>query len=155
MRSRNISVPWDVSTSWLIVAGLAPVSAWTVLLEVLLCPVCAVILPEGRFHNHPLRLRLLRQGQEPKHHFSVTIELCCKERGGFLLFGPFTSRLMLLLLSLLPGKLPGNVAVRRKSMWNASRTVWPCSRTKTRLWLRSSGPSKTSTDTKPSEAWED
>lgn len=45
-------------------------------------------------------------------------------------------------LVLVPGKLPGSVAGRRKNMSNVLRIVWLCLKTKTRLSLRNSRPSK-------------
>lgn len=45
-------------------------------------------------------------------------------------------------LVLVPGKLPGNVAGRRKNMSNVLKIVWLCLKTKTRLSLRNSKPLK-------------
>ena len=45
-------------------------------------------------------------------------------------------------LVLVPGKLPENVAERRKNMSNVLKIVWLCLKTKTRLSLRNSRPSK-------------
>lgn len=45
-------------------------------------------------------------------------------------------------LVLVPGKLPGNVAGRRKNMSNVLKIVWLCLKTKTRPSLRNSRPSK-------------
>ena len=54
-------------------------------------------------------------------------------------------------LLLLPGRPPGSAGERRRNMSSASKIVWPCSKNKTRLWLRSSEPWKTSIGTKPSD----
>lgn len=50
--------------------------------------------------------------------------------------------LVVICLVLVPGKLPGSVAGRRKNMSNVLKIVWLCLKTKTRLSLRNSRPSK-------------
>lgn len=54
-------------------------------------------------------------------------------------------------LVLVPGKLPGSVAGRRKNMSNVLKTVWLCLKTRTRLSLRNSRPSKIFTAVKQSD----